>query len=90
MALIRKAARVGNLLEGHLRIQEQVLRRFEATLEEPAVRGPASRSSEGSGEVTTRQATLARQLCDGYVLVEAGVHNLLRTPFLPRSQASAD
>ena len=90
MALIRKAARARDLPEGHLGIQEQVLCRFEATLEEPAIRGPASRLFEGSGEVTARQTAFARQLRNGSVLVEAGVHSLLRTPFLPRSQAPAD
>jgi hypothetical protein len=90
MTLIRKAARAGDPWEGHLRIQEEALCHFEATLEQPAVRGPASRLPEGSGEVTARQTALACQLRDRYVLVEASVHRLLRTPFLPRSQASAD
>jgi hypothetical protein len=54
------------------------------------MRGPSSRLSEGSGKVTARQAAFARQLCDGYVLVEVGAHSLLCTPFLPWSQASAD
>jgi hypothetical protein len=38
MALVRKTARLGDLVEGHLRIQQQALGRFDAPLEEPAVR----------------------------------------------------
>ena len=90
MALIRKAARLGNLPEGHRRIQEKALGRFDAALEQPAVRGQASCLSESSGEVTARQAAFARQLCDGDVSVEAGAHSLFRAPLLPRRQSTME
>src|SRR3982074_2371585 len=90
MALVRKTARLGDLVEGHLRIQQQALGRFDAPLEEPAVRRPARRLFECSGEVAARQAALACQLFYGDVFVEAGIHPFFRTPLLPRSQAAAD
>src|SRR5260370_30592235 len=80
MALVGKAARLSDLGQRERRIDEQLLCPLDPLLDQPAMRRPACRLSEGAGKMARRELAGARQFRQRYRLPGEGGHQFFFPP----------
>ncbi len=88
MAGVREPAIRGDLGQRQVTGGQQGLSGLDATLQEPAVRGPAGGVAERPGEVTGGEAAGLRDLQQRHAAGEVGVDELLCAALLPRCEVA--